>query len=227
MNTRLIVRFILDQVLNLLGVGVVLFWSAGRLTWWSGWAVIAVWTAWFAASDLIMLRTRPDLMAERLAPPREAKRWDKVIVSLLRLVQLIRYILAGLDQRYGWTVGFPFSAQIAGLVMCVLSFGLFGWAMACNPFFSQVVRIQSERGHAVVTGGPYRYVRHPGYVGTILFELAVSTLLGSWPALIAGAVCALLWLLRTALEDRTLQKELAGYTDYARQVRFRLLPGLW
>jgi len=78
-----------------------------------------------------------------------------------------------------------------------------------------------------VAGGPYRYVRHPGYVGAILFELAVSTLLGSWPALIAGAVCALLLLLRTALEDRTLQKELAGYTDYARQVRFRLLPGLW
>ena len=139
----------------------------------------------------------------------------------------MRYILAGLDQRYGWTGGFPLVAQMAALAVCVLSYALLAWAMASNTFFSQIVRIQSDRGHAVATNGPYRYVRHPAYVGMILFELAMSTLLASWWAIIAGGLCAILLILRTALEDRTLQVELTGYVDYARRVRYRLLPGIW
>jgi len=101
-------------------------------------------------------------------------------VSIIRLTELARYIIAGLDQRYGWTVGFPLTFQMAGLAVCFLSTGLFAWSMTANAFFSQVVRIQTERGHAVATHGPYRYVRHPGYAGVILFELAISILLASW-----------------------------------------------
>jgi protein-S-isoprenylcysteine O-methyltransferase Ste14 len=99
--------------------------------------------------------------------------------------------------------------------------------MASNTFFSQIVRIQSDRGHVIATDGPYRYVRHPAYVGMILFELAMAALLASWWAFIASGLCAILLILRTALEDRTLQAELAGYVDYARQVPYRLLPGIW
>jgi protein-S-isoprenylcysteine O-methyltransferase Ste14 len=140
---------------------------------------------------------------------------------------LVRYILAGLDQRYGWTNGFPVAAQIAAVAICILSYALFIWAMASNRFFSQIVRIQSDRDHVVATAGPYRYVRHPGYAGMVVFELAMSTLLGSWWAILAGGVCSSLIILRTALEDRTLQVELPGYAEYARQVRYRLLPGVW
>jgi protein-S-isoprenylcysteine O-methyltransferase Ste14 len=111
--------------------------------------------------------------------------------------------------------------------VCVLGYALFVWATASNTFFSQIVRIQSERGHTVVTGGPYHYVRHPAYVGAILYELAVPILLASWWALIASGLSAILLILRTALEDRALQSELTGYIDYARQVRHRLLPGIW
>ncbi len=111
--------------------------------------------------------------------------------------------------------------------MCVLSIALFFWAVACNTFFSQVVRIQSDRGHAVATGGPYRYVRHPAYSATILFDLALSTLLASWPAIIAGGLCAILFILRTMLEDRTLRAELTGYGEYVHQVHYRLVPGIW
>jgi protein-S-isoprenylcysteine O-methyltransferase Ste14 len=166
-------------------------------------------------------------MAERLTPPKGAKTWDRAIVSLLRLAELARYILAGLDQRYGWTGDFPLAAQMAAIVVCVLGSGLFMWAMSSNTFFSQIVRIQADRGHAVAASGPYRYVRHPGYVGMILFEFGISTLLASWWAIIAGGLCAILLIVRTALEDRTLQAELTGYVDYARQVRYRLLPGIW
>ena len=227
MNTKLIALYFLDEILSIVGMGVALFWSAGRIDWWPAWAAIAVWLAWFTAMDILILRFNPDLMAERLAPPKGAKTWDRAILSILRLTQLVRYILAGLDQRYGWTGGFPLAAQIAALTVCVLSYALFAWAMASNTFFSQIVRIQSDRGHAVATDGPYRYVRHPAYVGMILFELAMSTLLASWWAIIAGGLCAILLILRTALEDRTLQAELTGYVDYARQVRYRLLPGIW
>jgi protein-S-isoprenylcysteine O-methyltransferase Ste14 len=227
MNIKLIALYILDQILGIVGMSVALFWSAGRIDWWPAWAAIAVWLIWFTVMDIIILRFDPDLMAERLSPPKGAKTWDRAILSILRLAQLMRYILAGLDQRYGWTGDFPLAAQIAASTVCVLSTALFTWAMASNTFFSQIVRIQSNHGHTVATGGPYRYVRHPAYVGMILFELALSTLLASWWALVAGGLCAILLLLRTALEDRTLQTELTGYADYSRQVRYRLLPGIW
>ena len=227
MNKKLIFLYILDQVLSIAGMGVALFWSAGRVDWWPAWAAIAVWLAWFTAMDIVILRFNPGLMAERLSPPKGAKAWDRAILSILRLTQLARVILAGLDQRHGWTGGFPLAAQVAAVAVCLLSIALFTWALASIPFFSQIVRIQSEHGHAVAAGGPYRYVRHPGYVGMILFELAFSTLLASWWALAAGGLCAALLLLRTALEDRTLQAELTGYADYSRQVRYRLLPGIW
>jgi len=227
MNTKLIALYILDEILGVVGMSVALFWSAGRIDWWPAWAAIAVWLAYFTASDILILRLNPDLMAERLTPPKGAKTWDKAIMSVFRLTTLARYILAGLDQRYGWTGGFPLAAQIAALTVCVLSYALLAWAMVSNTFFSQIVRIQSDRGHAVVTQGPYRYVRHPAYVGMILFELAISTLLASWWAIIASGFCVMLLILRTVLEDRTLQVELTGYVDYARQVRYRLLPGIW
>jgi protein-S-isoprenylcysteine O-methyltransferase Ste14 len=227
MNKKVIVLYAFDQVLSLLAAGVALFWSAGRLDWWAAWAVLAIWLAWFLATDIILVRLNPGLMAERLSPPKSAKAWDRAILITLRLVQLARYILAGLDQRHGWTGGFPLSAQVAAIIVSVLSYSLLAWAIASNSFFSQVVRIQSDRGHVVATKGPYRYVRHPAYTGMILFELGISTLLASWAAIITGGVCAILILLRTILEDRTLLAELEGYADYAHQVRFRLIPGIW
>jgi protein-S-isoprenylcysteine O-methyltransferase Ste14 len=227
MNTKRISLYILDQVLSLVAVAVALFWSAGRMDWWPAWAVIGVWLAWFAATDIIIMRLNPDLLAERLSPPNGAKSWDRAILSTVRLLQLVRYILAGLDQRFGWTGGFPLAAQVAALAVCALSYTLLAWAIASNLYFSQIVRIQTDRGHSVTTSGPYRYVRHPGYVGMILFELAMGFLLASWWALAVGAACAALFIIRTTLEDRMLQNELDGYTDYSQRVRYRLLPGVW
>jgi protein-S-isoprenylcysteine O-methyltransferase Ste14 len=227
MNNKVIALYILDQILSVAVMGVALFWSAGRIDWWAAWAAIAVWLAFFTAMDILLLRFNPDLMAERLAPPKGAKTWDRAIMSIFRLTTLVRYILAGLDQRYDWTGGFPLALQIAALMVCVLSYTLLAWAMISNPFFSQIVRIQPDRGQAVVADGPYRYVRHPGNAGMILFEPAMSTLLASWWAIVASGLCVILLILRTALEDRTLQSELTGYTNYAHRVRYRLLPGIW
>ena len=227
MDTKLIVRYAVREALGIVIMGAALFWSAGRVDWWPAWASIIVMLAWILATATVILRFNPGLLAERLGPRKGAKSWDTAILSILGLMQLARYIIAGLDQRFGWTGGFPLAAQIAALIVCALGYALVVWATASNLYFSQIVRIQSERGHAVATGGPYHYVRHPAYIGAILYELAAPVLLASWWALIASGICTILFILRTALEDRTLQVELTGYADYVRQVRYRLLPGLW
>jgi protein-S-isoprenylcysteine O-methyltransferase Ste14 len=208
-------------------MGVALFWSAGRLDWWPAWALIALMLAWITATAIVILRFNPDLLADRLGPRKGGKPWDLAIMSVIGVTTLVRLIVAGLDQRYGWTTGIPLAAQIVALVVSALGYALVVWATASNAFFSQVVRIQSERDHSVATGGPYRYVRHPGYVGTILYELAVPILLASWWALVIGVLNAILFFVRTALEDRTLRDELTGYDDYAREVHYRLLPRVW
>jgi protein-S-isoprenylcysteine O-methyltransferase Ste14 len=227
MDRKLLARYILDCTLGLVGAGVFLFWTAGRIDWWPAWGVLGVNAFMMAAMGFVMFRQYPDLAAERLSPPKGAKKWDLAINSGVRLIQLARYIVAGLDQRYGWTGGFMPGVQLAALVVSLLGYAVIPWAVANNKFFSQIVRIQSDRGHAVAAGGPYRFVRHPSYLGMIAFELAVSVMLASWGALLISIGNVFLIILRTALEDRTLQAELPGYADYARQVRYRLLPGIW
>lgn len=228
LDTRLVVRYLVREVLSLAGMGVALFWPAGRIDWWPAWAALAVMFVWIAGTALVVLRLNPALLAERLGRRQGAKSWDAAIVSTMGLVTLVRYIVAGLDQRHGWTGGLPVAAQIAALAVCALGNDLiFLWAIISNAYFSQIVRIQPERGQTVVTGGPYRYVRHPAYIGEILYELAVPVLLASWWAMIPSGLAAILLIVRTALEDRTLHAELAGYADYARRVRYRLVPGIW
>jgi protein-S-isoprenylcysteine O-methyltransferase Ste14 len=227
MDTKLIGRYAIRETLNIVGMGVALFWSAGRVDWWPAWAALAVMLAWMMATAIVIFRVNTDLLAERLGPRKGAKSWDTAIVSSLGLITLVRYIIAGLDQRFGWTGGFPFVAQIVALIVCFLGYALFVWATASNAYFSQIIRIQSERGHVVVTGGPYHHVGHPAYLGAILYELTVPVLLASWWALLVSGLSAILLILRTALEDHTLQTELTGYADYTRRVRYRLLPGIW
>ena len=227
MNTKLVIRYAIRSTLNILGMGVALFWAAGRIDWWPAWGAIAVMLAWLTAMPIVSIRTNPGLMADYLGSRKGDRSWDMAIVSLLGLVQLIRYIVAGLDQRYVWTGGFPPAVQLAALMVCFLGYALFVWATASNTYFSQIIRIQSERSHAVATGGPYHTIRHPAYAGAIAYELAVAILLASWWAIIPSVLCVILLILRTALEDRTLQAELPGYTDYSRLVRHRLLPGIW
>ena len=227
MNPKLILRFIFRESMGIVFAGVALFWSAGRLDWWPGWAVVTIIAAWVIATLIVILRSDPNLLAERLGPRKGAKAWDSAILGVVGLATLARLVIAGLDQRYGWTGVFPPGLQMIALVICILGYGLVIWATASNAFFSQTVRIQSERGHAIASRGPYQWVRHPAYVGTILFELSAAILLASWWAFIPGLLNAFLFILRTALEDKTLQAELTGYTEYARQVRYRLLPGIW
>ena len=227
MDKKILAKYILDGVLALVGGGILLFWPAGRIDWWPAWGVLGVNAFMMAAMGVVIFRFFPDLAAERLAPPKGAKTWDLAINSGIRSIQLARYIVAGLDQRNGWTGGFPIGIQIAALAISFLGYSIIPWAVANNKFFSQIVRIQSDRGHSVAASGPYRFVRHPSYLGMIAFELAIPVMLASWWSLLISVANVFLIILRTALEDRTLQAELPGYADYAQRVRYRLLPGIW
>lgn len=223
----LIARYALREAVGLVVMAVALFASAGRLDWWPGWAALAVMAAWIAATAFIVIRIHPDLLAERLGPRRGAKTWDVAIMSGLGLAQLARYVVAGLDARYGWTGGMPLAAQLAAMALCVAGYAVVVWATAANAYFSQIVRLQPERGQTVVSGGPYRFVRHPGYAGAIVYECALPILLASWWALGISVVTVLLLVIRTALEDRLLRAELAWYAEYAQRVRDRLWVGVW
>ncbi len=206
---------------------VTLFFSAGRLNWVEGWAYLGLYIAFIAANAVVMLPHNKELIAERSEIRENAKGWDRVVGGGTVLLGPVMLIVSGLDERFGWSPPLMPAIQWAAMVLIALGYGVFGWAMATNKFFSAVVRIQKDRGHTVVTNGPYQCVRHPGYVGMIISTLATPVMLGSRWALIPALVMMGGMILRTALEDNTLQNELDGYKEYARRVRYRLVPGVW
>lgn len=226
-STTIIIRWLIREYIGVALVGVILFLAAGTMDWVMGWALVAVTFVWVCANALVLVPRRSPLIAERLGPRKGAKTWDGIIMGIIGIATIGRLVVAGLDLRYGWSTGIPMSAQWIALLVAVLGYGLAVWAMAINNYFSQIVRIQDERGHEVITDGPYSWVRHPGYLGSILFEISVPVMLGSWWSLAVGGSIILLFILRTALEDSTLHKELEGYPEYSRKVRFRVLPGIW
>jgi protein-S-isoprenylcysteine O-methyltransferase Ste14 len=227
---RRITLWCLQSALGLVGDGVIIFLAAGTLRWVWGWALLAVSAAVLAGHPVVLLPINPELLAEREKGFRAegTKRWDRWLATISGASgTIVAWVVAGLDVRFGWTAGMAPAVHLAGLVISVLGYAVFLWAMAANAFFAEGVRIQGERGHTVATGGPYRFVRHPGYVGAILSMGAAPFLLGSWWALIPAGLAVGGYLLRTALEDRTLQEELPGYREYTQQTRYRLLPGIW
>lgn len=208
---------------------VILFGSSGRLDWGMAWVYVGLTTAFSLWSRIIMQWKNPELIAERgkFSQKEGIKPWDKMLMPLGIIVAIVILIVAGLDKRFEWSPNLPLLLHITAFVITALGYSFGTWAILVNRFFSVVVRIQRDRGHTVVSSGPYCLIRHPGYAGTVVTSLATPLLLGSLWALIPAALAVCLLIIRTALEDRTLQEELEGYHDYATGVRYRLLPGVW
>jgi protein-S-isoprenylcysteine O-methyltransferase Ste14 len=201
-----------------------LFISAGSLKWVWAWVLVVCALLIITVNAMVL---PPELIAERGRIKPDTKKWDKLISMLSLIPSLGIFILAGLDFRFKWSGVMDSGLHFFGLLLFLLGSGLFTWAMVHNRFFSSLVRIQFDRHHQVAAGGPYRFVRHPGYVGFILFNLGLPFLLGSVWAFVCAGVLSVLFVIRTSLEDRTLQKELKGYRPYSRKVKFRLIPGIW
>jgi protein-S-isoprenylcysteine O-methyltransferase Ste14 len=222
-KAQTIIRAILTALLLL----ALLFVPAGTLNWPEAWIFLLLYFTIVSGVLLLLKKNSPDLLKERTAQKKDTKSWDKVIMMSYTLLLVAFLILSGLDaKRFGWS-DVPLFLKVIGFLGYLPALGFAFWAMLENAYASNVVRIQEDRGHKVCVTGPYRFVRHPMYVGVILAIICIPLSLGSYYALILSALMIFLFILRTSLEDQTLQEELPGYKEYAQKVRFRLFPGLW
>jgi protein-S-isoprenylcysteine O-methyltransferase Ste14 len=222
-------RLLLHGILANVVIVAVMFVAAGTVRWGPAWVYLALVVIGTVLSFYGPLRLSDELRRERSAiKAPDVKPWDRALVGLLLgILMPAVLIVAGLDHRFGWTPPVPGWAMWAGTAGVVAGMVGMMWATASNPFFSAVVRIQRDRGHRVVTAGPYRVVRHPSYAGWILQSLSFPFFFGSlWTFVPAGLLAATL-IVRTELEDRVLQRELEGYGDYAGRVKAKLVPGIW
>lgn len=206
--------------------GVVQFAAAGCAGWLRGWVCLALYSGGVLGAFVVMLAANPELIAARGKMHADTKRFDKVLAALSPIVLAIP-LVAGLDAvRFGWSRMGPLTLYAGSAVFILGCVPILG-AVAVNRYLETTVRIQGERGHQVVTSGPYRFVRHPMYAGLILQYLATPLVLGSKWAFVPAGIVALVFVLRTGLEDRALRSELAGYAQYAGTTRYRLMPGVW
>jgi protein-S-isoprenylcysteine O-methyltransferase Ste14 len=220
--TRLVVMYLL--------IPLILFVCGGDLGWWQAWIYALLIVASGIGGRIWVEQRHPGLMTERQNREKikSAKAWDKVLAPLMALSLVFpMVIVAGLDHRFGWSNPFPLWTIVIGFILISVGYSFATWAFAENRFFSSVVRIQTDREHAVCDSGPYRILRHPGYAGNILPLLGIVLALCSVWALIPAVFALIITVIRTVLEDKTLQEELPGYSDYARRVHYRLIPGIY
>jgi protein-S-isoprenylcysteine O-methyltransferase Ste14 len=224
MSRTAAILYAIGSPLALLGL---VFFPVGRIGWAPGWIFIAVLVAAFALSALLLARLNPVIYRARSRFQPGTEKWDLALLALLLPAFVAEIPLATLDAgRMGWS-HVPLWVVLIGYALLLAGIAVTTWAQAVNPFFEPGVRIQRERAQRVITSGPYRFVRHPGYTAAIATFVGIPLALASWWALLPAALATALLIVRTSWEDRLLQGELPGYADYARRTRYRLLPGLW
>jgi protein-S-isoprenylcysteine O-methyltransferase Ste14 len=210
-----------------LALVVLVFLPAGRIDWAPGWIFIAVLVAAFGLSALVLAHVNPMIYRARSRFQPGTEKWDLILLAAMLPAMVAEIPLATLDAaRMEWS-DVPLWVILIGYVLLTSSIAATAWAQAVNPFFEPGVRIQKERAQRVITSGPYRFVRHPGYIAAIALFIGIPLALASWLALLPAAVAIALLVVRTNWEDRLLHAELPGYAEYARRTRYRLLPGLW
>ncbi len=204
------------------------FLGAGRINWIAGWICAGVYAVAMMVAGAVVTRSNPALMDARMDwRHHPMTKFDKIILAFYLPLTFLQPFVGGLDAgRFHWLLVPPI-ALIPGVLLFVAAMGLVVWTMTMNPFAESTVRIQAERGHHVVTGGPYRFVRHPMYLGMVLMYPATALMLGSGWAMVVAGVMAVLLIWRTAQEDIFLTRELSGYREFTTYTRFRLVPGLW
>ena len=225
------VRIWVSFAFRMVFFAVALMWPAGILDWWEAWVVFGLWTIYGLSMTIYLMRHDPALLAERLkfVPlHKEQKSWDKALMLVFFIAGIALYIIPGFDVvRYEWSEPLPIWMRIVAMLLHLPCFVLLGWVMRENTYLSQVVKIDKARDHQVITTGPYALVRHPMYTLVIALLFIVPVALGSRYALIIALFLTLLLIVRTYLEDRTLHMELEGYSEYAKQTCYRLIPGIW
>lgn len=223
-----VLRTIAKVAMIFLFYGALLFGSAGTLKWSEAWLFILMHVSFSSSLVIWLKKNNPDLLEERLAIfKKPTKGWDTAIILVGTILFVAMFLIAGFDAtRYHWSQT-PFVLKVLGFAGFIPALALDFLVMRENAYLSRIVEIQKDRGHKVITTGPYKYVRHPMYAGTITFYFCIPLALGSLYALIPSSLVVVLIIVRTYLEDKTLHKELSGYREYAKKTRYRLLPWVW
>ena len=222
-------RVVLMLTIFIIGVPMLPLLISWQWDWWEAWVYAAINILGFIISRYLAGRQHPDLLAERgqFLQHKNPEPWDKILSPLLGLGGGLIPLVAGLEARFGQVVYFSLVVKVFSIIVILAGFVIGSYALIANRFFSGMVRIQNERGHHVIKTGPYRWVRHPGYAGSLLTYPVIPLLLDSVWAFIPVFFTIAILVVRTYLEDRALKKKLEGYQEYAQEVRFRLIPGVW
>lgn len=221
------VVYIIRVHVQLLLLAAAYFIAAGSLQIGRAWLYFGMAAVAYLVSSLLFIKFNPGLINERAKERENTQPWDKALLSLYLLIGFLgTHIVAGLDSRFEWSsLGLVY--MIPGAVLYIVAALIQIRSMLANKYFETTVRIQSDREQQVVKNGPYKIVRHPGYASVLLSFIAIPFLIGSLYAFICTAAVFIIMFARTALEDKMLQKELPGYSQYAKEVKFRLIPGIW
>jgi protein-S-isoprenylcysteine O-methyltransferase Ste14 len=222
-------RLVTQTAIWLAITGAILFLSAGTLNWPEAWIFLGIWLAGGLTSGLSLARTNPEIVKERMRSPlqQDQKPWDRPLILAIFGGWALLHVVAGLDaKRFEWS-DMPIALEVLGAIAIFFAIYLFHIVMRENAYASAVVKIDAGRGHKVISTGPYAWVRHPMYAGAIFYFLGTALLLGSWYAFVFGLVLIAVIAFRAVREERMLAAELPGYADYARRVKYRLVPGVW
>jgi protein-S-isoprenylcysteine O-methyltransferase Ste14 len=224
----MIAKWLSQTLIWIVAMGALLFVPAGTLRWPAAWVFLATMAVISLSAGSWLARTDPALLAERmrLTAKDEQPAADKLFVLVIGGAFLIWFVAIGLDHRISGS-DFPIVLRALGLALLLVSTVFIMWVMRENSFAAPLVKVQRERGHHVVSSGPYAWVRHPMYSGAILFLVGIPLLLSSAWGLATSPLFIALFAARTGIEERTLIAGLPGYADYTAHVRYRLLPGVW
>lgn len=226
---KISIRVIIQVLLYLFFFPMLPLLLSGRWNWWEAWFYALSCIFSFVVSRVLVARKYPGLLAERgkFLEHKDAQSWDKVLAPLVGLGGNLVPLVVGLEAYYGQLVDFSLTLELAAIILYLTGFAWGSYALLENRFFSGMVRLQTDRGHQVVSGGSYRFMRHPGYAGALLTYLAIPVFMDSVWAFLPAVLMLIVLVIRTRLEDKFLQAELTGYAEYAQKVRYRLLPGIW
>jgi protein-S-isoprenylcysteine O-methyltransferase Ste14 len=226
---RLILNLLVQTIVWFGFMGAIIFFAAGTIDYAGGWLYLGEMIAASVVFGAHIMRVDPGLLKERLKPPVQK---DQPLADKLVLIPILLFIFGGMAfmaadaARWRWSM-MPPAVQWAGCGLLLVALSFIHWVMRTNSFAAPVVKIQKERGQAVITTGPYAIVRHPMYLGALFYMAATSLVLGSWWGLVTVPFLALLFGIRIGVEEQTLRMGLDGYDDYARRVRWRLIPFIW
>ena len=221
-------RWAIQMIVSLFLFGALLFLLAGTLNWTAGWVYLGMNAVTQLLSAFILIPRQAGMLADRSQLHEGTKGWDRILVPAITIVGTLAVITtSALDVRFGWSQPVSTAVWVLAVALAFASQMFVLWAMVSNSFFATTVRIQSDRGHTVTSSGPYQFIRHPGYAGSLIYTLLVPLVLRSWWTFIPALIMIVLIIIRTRLEDQTLQAELPGHKEYASRVRYRLIPGVW